>query len=149
MRQRKVFLLSGLVVVILLLPVALAAQQKMVPLSSDLYHRIDRGFILQGLAPPFNARPWSMDEFRFYFEQINADIPEELVPQSDYREPGLELAFLPSLQLEIYGKTNREGEEKYDIPWVYGFGQRAPVLELGLDVFIRDSAYLGGDVELR
>ncbi|AHC16450.1 hypothetical protein [Salinispira pacifica] len=143
---RPVF--AVLVLMLLAVP-ALSAQQKMVPLSSDAYDTVEQEFIRQGIAPPFNARPWSVEEFRFYYRQIGADIPAELMQEPDYHEPGLSVGFIPSVNLEAYAKTNPDGDEDYELPWLYGFGSRTPVVELGLDMFILESAYLGGDVELR
>lgn len=121
------------------------------PLSSEVYENLETLYLLQGLAPPSQAKPWSQAEI----ESMIGDFTEnnlsglrkslfKLIKQELEKNKRAVTVGI-SLSPEMYAHTN--GDEFYlDTDWIYGYDKRKPFATLLLELRIGDFFYSYGEL---
>ena len=127
----------------------LIAQQEIVPLSSPIYDHIDDLYARSWLAPPFNSRPWTKGEALYYYQRIDATPHPFLESRHIYSDGELGINISPKLSLEVYAKVDQVGGESYDIPWLYGYNDRLPLVDLELELHLGENLYIGTTLPFR
>ena len=131
--------------------------QRIIPLSSSLYEEIDRLYILQGLAHPSTARPWSLDEALLSISRLSLKnlssaesasmeiINSELAEKIDGGEKGkFAYSISGEMNIEAYYKVNDKREE-----WEHGFEERKPFLYIPMELWFNENLYSTLDVTLK
>jgi hypothetical protein len=137
------------VIVIVAAAAALSAQQKLIPLDSPVYRELETAALRRGMAPPFDSRPWSEAEARYYYDLLDLPPHPSLRQFALLEDDGLLVNISPEVSLEGYLKTNQEtAGSEYLVPWQYDYGDRLGLLNIESDVILGDGFYMGWEVDL-
>ncbi|MDR2702042.1 MAG: capsule assembly Wzi family protein [Spirochaetaceae bacterium] len=138
---------------------AFGQNQKILPLSSEIYDEMDALYLLGGLGTPSTARPWTVNEARTILERINYLSLNQL-EQGLYDFIAAKIAdpFRFSLDdafgfdarldaaLEAYTHTNTE-DFVLNEDWNYGYEKRQPMVKISLEAGLYSWLYIFTDLE--
>ncbi len=130
--------------------------QKIIKLGSDAYAALTSLYLEQGLAPPSQSGPYSVDEFRIALARIDRSalspagkktydyVKSCLVhPVKGHEGKNLEFNSDPTVTIGFYGQTNPGAQnDSSEQGWV----DRPPAINIPLEAWLFDSVY--ADVEL-
>lgn len=132
-------------------------RQRIIPLDNELYQDIDALYIMNGLAPPSFARPWSEDEIDHILSKLQ---PEKLTGAAKLAYDNVqkklekrvllgkeEKAFVSvgaTVNLEGYLKTNNDRDE-----WVHGYEERLPLVEIPFEFWLWEHMYIDVDLSIK
>ncbi len=132
-------------------------RQRIIPLDSPLYEEIDRLYLLNGLALPSTARPWSEQEALLNLKKLPLTklseqesesfkiIDMELSDDIDGGERGgLAYRISGEINIEGYLKGNEDREE-----WEHGYEGRKPLLTVPLEGWFSENLYSTIDLTLK
>ena len=124
--------------------------QRVIPLSSPIYQKIDTLFLLEGKANVSKGRPWTTAEAKMILSQIDVRTKEEQqifeeIEKELLKEPKWNLDEKTSvnldlkLNLEFYSHTNSSFNRYED--WKVSYVDRKPLLNLSLEFVGSDFFY--------
>ena len=137
------------------LPLSFASgqNQKLLPLSSEIYSEMDALYLLRGLGTPSPSRPWTASEALIILERAGR---QTLTPKEqalyDFlsAEINKPIRFFPDklfsletrldLALEAYAHTNSDDFVLAE-DWIYGYEERQPLAKLSLEMNISSWFY--------
>ena len=131
--------------------------QRIIPLSSPMYEEIDRLYLINGLALPSSARPWSVDETFLVLDRLPIQLLSPAEKQS-YRIINNELTeklnggnngeagwrISGEVNIEGYVKGNDSRDE-----WEHGFEERKPLLSVPVEGWFGRGFYSTLDLTLK
>ena len=148
-----------LIFIILFLPLFIfAVDAYFIPLTSPFYDIIDDLYVLEGVAKPSGARPYSNAEARLVLNRIDRNTLSGYSltlydKASEYVEDTVRWQFSDSFGLgsyltvnpEMYFHTNTSGF-RGENDWAYGYDDRARFLYLGLEFSVGSFFYTYADL---
>jgi len=152
---------TAVLVICFVLPLSLVfgQNQKVFPLSSEIYDDVDALYLLRGLGTPSAARPWTASEAQMILERIDSDsLNQREQALYDYiaAEISRPLRFSPDnafsfgvkldLALEAYTHTNTD-DFVLSGDWNYGFEERQPPIKLSLEMALSSWFYVFTDFQ--
>jgi hypothetical protein len=132
--------------------------QEIIPLSSEIYGELDALYLIQGMAPPSAARPWTVNEALLVLGRIDesllnsgeASLYDHIASELS-RPLRLGLGSLVRLDanmelaLEAYTHTN-SGDYVNETDWIYGYEERRPLVFLSVETAVGTWFYLFTDI---
>ncbi len=138
-----------LIILLLLIPLILlpaANNQKIHPIDSEIYEAITYLYISSGYALPSTAGPWSSDELLKLFNKIDPTklnsggrtvydyVSQQLGAEAKLFKFGLEAALEANIHTDAVNFTSRE-------LWVKNTNERKPILDIILETNIANHFY--------
>lgn len=132
--------------------------QRILPIDSTVYERIETLYLLEGHSLPSTSGPWSVAELRGMLKLIT---PSSTASRNLYDHIAQELATPPEISFddtvsmtfdvttafEVYAHTNPDifKDEEY---WVRGFNEREKFLDVQWELYSTDNIYIYFDAPL-
>jgi len=138
---------------------AFGQNQRIIPLSSEVYDEMDALYLLRGLGTPSTARPWTTSEALLILERIdNQSLSQkeqalyDYINKESFRSLRLSMDNAAcfdaklDLALEAYAHTNT-GDFVLSDDWNYGYEKRQPPAKLSLEMSLYSWLYITTDLE--
>ena len=138
---------------------AFGQNQRIIPLSSEVYDEMDALYLLMGLGSPSAARPWTTSEARLILERIDSQsltqkeqgLYDRVAAEvfKSFRFPLDSAAGFGAqldLALEAYTHTNTD-DFVLSSDWNYGYEKRQPLAKLSLEMGLYSWLYITTDLE--
>ncbi|MFA6646982.1 MAG: hypothetical protein WCS59_07760 [Sphaerochaetaceae bacterium] len=141
-----------LLILVIMASLGATNSQKIFPLDNSIYRYITNLYILQGMALPSTAAPYSQDELRRMFDKVDRTTLATPVELELYDQVATFLGEKPKqigalgydigldVALEAYAHTNTT-DFISESDWSYGYNNRKPLLNLNFETWPTDHFY--------